>query len=67
MLLLQLGQPFRLLGLHAAVLLLPVVLGRLGDLDSAANVGYGFALADQLLSGLELAVDLLGCVADAPW
>ena len=64
-LLLQLGQPFGLLGLHAAVLLLPAVVGRLGHLNGAADVSDGLALGDQLLSGLELADDLLGCVADA--
>ena len=64
-LLLQLGQPFGLLDLHAAVLLLPAVVGRLGDLKGAADVGDGLALGDQLLSGLELADDLLSCVADS--
>ena len=54
-LLLQLGQPFGPFGLHAAVLLLQAVVGPLGDLDSAANVGDGFDLGDQLLSGLDLA------------
>ena len=63
--LLQLSQPFGLLGLHAAVLLLPAVVVRLGHLNGAADVGDGLALGDQLLSGLELADDLLGCVADA--
>ena len=64
-LLLQLGQPFGLLGLHAAVLLLPAVVSRLGDLNGAADVGDGLALGSQLLSGLKLADDLLGCVADS--
>ena len=41
------------------------MVGRLGDLDRPADVGDGFALGDQLLSRLELADDLLGCVADA--
>ena len=59
------SQPFGLLGLHAPVLLFPAVVGRLGDLNGAADVGDGLALGDQLLSGLELADDLLGCVADA--
>ena len=54
-----------ILGLHPSVLLLPAVIGRLGDLDGAANVSDGFALGDQLLSGFELADDLLGCVADS--
>ena len=59
------GQPFGLLGLHTPVLLFPAVVGRLGDLNGAADVGDGLALGDQLISGLELADDLLGYVADA--
>jgi hypothetical protein len=41
------------------------VIGRLRDLNGTANIGNGLALSDQLLSGLELADDLLGCVADS--
>ena len=41
------------------------MLGRLGDLNGAADVGDGLAMGDQLLSGLGLADDLLGCVDDA--
>ena len=54
-----------LLGLHAAVLLLPAVVGRMGHLNGAADIGDGLGLGDQLLSGFELADDLLGCVEDA--
>ena len=64
-LLLQLGQAFGFLGLHAAVLLPPTVIRRLRHLDDAADLDDGLALRDQLLSDLELADDLLGCVADA--
>jgi hypothetical protein len=41
------------------------VVGRLGHLDGAANGRAGFALSDQLLSGLEFADGLLVCVANA--
>ena len=58
-LLLQLGQSPGLLGLHAAVLLAPAVIGGLRHLDDAADVGDGLALGDQLLGGFELADDLL--------
>ena len=34
-------------------------------LNGAADIGDGLALGDQLLSGFELADDLLGCVKDA--
>ena len=64
-LLLQLGQPSGLLGLHPPVLLPPAVVGRLRHLDHAADVGDGLALGDQLLGGLELADDLLRCVPGA--
>ena len=64
-LLLQLSQSSGFLGLHAAVLLPPTVIRRLRHLDDAADLDDGLALGDQLLSGLELADDLLGCVADA--
>jgi len=63
--LLQLSEPFGFLSLYAAVLLFPAVPGRLGDLNGAADVGNGLALGDQLLSGFELADDLLSCVADS--
>jgi len=59
---LDLGQPIGFLGLHSSVLLLAPVVGRLSDLDGATDIGNGHALSDQLLSGLELADDLLGCV-----
>ena len=36
----------------------------MGDFDGSANVGDSLALGDQLLSGFELADDLLSCVAD---
>lgn len=63
LLILQSGQPLSLLDLHAAVLQLPAVVARPGDLDdSAGTVGNGHALGDQLLSGVEFADDLFGCV-----
>lgn len=52
-------------GLHAAVVLIPAVESRLGNLDSAADISEGLALSIPLLGGLELAKYLLGCVADA--
>ena len=62
-LLLQLGEPFGFLGLHAAVELSPAVISGLRHLQCPADVGDALALGDQLLSGFELADDLLGCVA----
>lgn len=49
------------------------MVGGLGHLNGAGDIGNGLALGDQLLSGLELADDLYsfgeafgyGCVADA--
>jgi len=41
------------------------VVGRLPHLDDAADVDDGLALGDQLLSGLELADDLLRRVPGA--
>ena len=40
------------------------MLCRLRHFDDAADAGNGLALSDQLLGGLELADDLLGCVPD---
>ena len=40
------------------------MVSRRGDLNGAADVGDGLALGDQLLSGFELADDLLGSVVD---
>jgi len=62
-LLLQLVQPLGLLGLHTAVELPPAVVGRLSDFKDATNVSNGLALGQQLLSGFELADDLLGGMA----
>ena len=53
------GEPLNLLGVHAPVLLPPAVIGRLRRIDDAADVGDAIALSDQLLSGCELAKDLL--------
>jgi cobalamin synthase len=50
----QLDQALGLLTLRAPVLLLPAVVGRLGHLDGAADVGDVLALGDQLLSGFSL-------------
>jgi hypothetical protein len=38
------------------------VVGGLGNLEDAADIGDGLALGDQLISCFELADDLLGCV-----
>jgi len=62
-LLLQLVQPLCFLRLHAALQLPPAVVGRLSDLQGTAYISNDLALRQQLLSGLELADDLLGCVA----
>jgi len=47
------------------VLLLSAVVARLGHLNGPLDVGDALAVGDQLLSGSELADDLLGCVMDA--
>jgi hypothetical protein len=41
------------------------VVSRLRHLEDAADVADGLALGNQLLGGLELADDLLGCVPGA--
>jgi len=64
-LLLQLGQPPGLLGLHPAVLLPPAVIHRLRHLDDTADVGDGLALDDQVLGSFQLADDLLRRVPGA--
>ena len=48
-LLLQLSQSSDLLGLEAAVLLPPAVIGRLRHLDEAADLGDGLSPGDQLI------------------
>ena len=48
---------------HAAVKLLPAVIGRGRHLKSPADVGHALALIEELLSGAQLADDLLGSVA----
>jgi len=60
-----LGKPLDFLGLDSSGLLLPVVIGRLGDPNGSEDIGNGLALSDQLLSDYELADDLLSCVADS--
>lgn len=62
---LQLGQPFGLLGLHAALQLPPAVVGRLNDLKRTADINDGLALSKQLVSSLALEDDLLRCVANS--
>jgi hypothetical protein len=49
--------------LHAAVELAPAVVGGLGDLQDAAEIGNALAIGDQLIIRFQLADDLLGCVA----
>ena len=49
-LLLQLGQPLGLLGLHAPRTAVSSGVGRLGQLDGPADLDDGLALGDQLLS-----------------
>lgn len=64
-LLIQLGRPYGLLSLHAALLQLAAVVGRLGVLSGGGDVSDGLALGDQVIGGLVLADDLVGCVAKA--
>lgn len=61
---LQLGQAFGFLSLHADILLLRTVVGRLVDLNGAEAVGDSLTLSIQLLSEFELSDDHRGCVAD---
>ena len=73
MLLLELGEPFGVFCLHAAVELSPAVVGGLRYLQYSAGVCDGLALGKQLVSRsllrrslrLELADDLLECVTGA--
>ena len=51
------------LRLHSPVKLLPAVVGRWGYLQGSADVSDGLALAQKLLSGAQLADDLLWAVA----
>ena len=51
------------LRLHAAVELLPAVVGRSGYLQGSAYIGNGLSLVEQLLGTAQLADDLLGFVA----
>jgi hypothetical protein len=62
---LQLSQLSFFLGLHAAVVLPPAVVGRLRHLDDEADVDIGLAQGDQMLGDFELAEDQLGCVPGA--
>lgn len=64
-LLLQLRQEFGFLSLHATLVLRPEVIGRLSNRDHPADVREGLALGDELLSELELADDLFGCVTNS--
>ena len=64
-LLCQLSHPPGFLGLHAAVLLPPAVVGRLRHLDDATDLDDGLALGDQLLRGFQFADDLLRRVPGA--
>ena len=41
------------------------MVGRLGKINRAIDSGNRLSLNDQLLSDLQLADDLLGCVADS--
>ena len=53
------------LRLHAAVELLPTVVGGSRYLQSSACIGNGLSLVEQLLGAPQLADDLLGAVAFA--
>jgi len=50
--------------LQLPVELPPALVGGPSNLQCTAEVGDGLALNDQLLGGLELANNLLRCVAD---
>ena len=64
-LLLQLLEAFGLCGFHAAVELLPAVIGGSRYLQGSAHIGDALALVEELLSGPQLADDLLGSVTIA--
>jgi hypothetical protein len=51
------------LRLHPAVQLLPAVISRGRHLKGTADIGHALALIEELLSGAQLADDLLGSVA----
>ena len=53
------------LRLHAAVEMLPTVVGGSGYLQGSAYIGNGLSLVEQLLGTAQLADDLLGVVAFA--
>jgi hypothetical protein len=59
------GQSLGFLGLHFFVKLPPSVVAGLSDLKGTADIGDGLALSPELLSGFDIAEDLLGCVADS--
>jgi len=52
--------------LHASLLLHPAMLRRLDYLAGSTSVGDCLALVQQQLNGLELADDLIRCVAVSP-
>ncbi len=60
--LLQFLEAFGLGGLHPTVELLPAVISRGRHLQGTADIGNALALIEQLLSGAQLANDLLGSV-----
>ena len=64
-LLLQLLEAFGLCGLHAAVKLLPAVVGGSRYIQGSAHIGDALALVEELFSGPQLADNLLGSVTIA--
>ena len=60
-LLLQLLEAFGLGCFHPSVQLLPAVIGRGRHLLGTTDIGDALALAEQLLSGAQLADDLFWC------
>ena len=59
---LELLQALRVVGLHAAVLVPPAVIGLLGDLEVPSNRRDVGPFGEQPVGLAELADDLLGCV-----
>ncbi len=62
---LQLAQSLGVVGLHAAELVAPPVVGLLGDLEVAGHLGEVLAFPEYPVGFAELADDLLGCVSSS--
>ncbi len=62
---LQLAQSLGVIGLHAAELVAPPVVGLLGNFEVAGHLGELLAFSKHPVGFTELADDLLGCVSSS--